>query len=208
MVTDGKIDTKVIALFLLIFTFADFCYAQNKKQISIIRTKMKLSYLQKLKDSKIKGYVVIHNNDGSDVELLEYSDYYQEVTSNLSSAFGVCNTYFKNRQLLSNTKLFYNEPIGLYKEYNKLGAVVDSINSEKGYNFSINELIKKIKSDYKIDLSIKDERHQSVSRDSLPKTHEPVYVIGFDINPRTVRTITISGKTGGIISDTISDYEE
>jgi hypothetical protein len=88
-----------------------------------------------------------------------------------------------------------------------LGVLTKEIDNDAPYHFSLNAVISKIKSDYKIDL-LTPENGLSVHRYIDDVTKEPEYAINIPINEMAFRYILIDGNSGAVKKDFIGQNIE
>jgi len=77
--------------------------------------------------------------------------------SSIINPYKIVKVYsFKNKQLLNLSKDFYSSPVS-YEKYDEKGKIVEVKNYNEPYKFTIEDLIEKIKKEYKVDLGDKSE---------------------------------------------------
>ena len=103
-----------------------------------------------------------------------------------------------NRLLLTGTE-FYKINIGIWENYDETGQLIKKIDYDKPYKFSIEDLIKKMKNEYDIDL-LDVERVSYVSRYEEKKdVNLPLYEVCYkysSLNNNKVEYYLINGTTG------------
>lgn len=134
-------------------------------------------------------------------------DTYVYIVAPVNKNFKKISVYYKNTLTLeSEGKLFVSMPIGIYKYYDEKGNLIKEIDYEKGFeNFTVNDLLIKVKKEFKIDLNNKINE-LSVSREIEKTNKTPMYVIKFPITIDSIikiRHIGINGINGNIIFDKI-----
>ncbi|RYE24063.1 MAG: hypothetical protein EOP45_06215 [Sphingobacteriaceae bacterium] len=166
------------------------------------------SDLQKLQESNIIGYVSFINNEGNNVKLTDNDDNYQESVKISENPFGITYKYDKNSLALrSETMMFYDNPVGFIKEYDQQGNIVNQINNDDGWDFSVTNLIDKMNNDFHINL-MKVALKLSVTRNADVSANVFEYHIFYPLNSTTFRYFKINGKNGAVISDYIGKYIE
>jgi len=125
--------------------------------------------------------------------------YYERIT-NTKSRYGEYREYFQNGKLKQEGLFFNDFMIGIHRIYDKNGKLVDRIDFNKPFPFSIENLIRKIKNKYKIDIADPD-KHIFLSRSTNPSSH---YDVAIDIEDSSglQRWLKVDGVTGRILSDT------
>lgn len=98
---------------------------------------------------------------------------------------------------------FFKMPIGIHVFYDENGKVTKEINFDEGYAITIDQIIEKMKKEFKIDLN-QDEGLQ-ISRDISKEENIPVYDIYIPTGKSDIenRHIRIDATTGKIIFDII-----
>lgn len=197
---------KAVIVVIIIIYCATFPSEAQKIKNSARTKRLDSLDLRKLKQSGIVGYTLIKHKDGKNIELLEDSNDYQENITNSKNPFGICNHYYKDLNLKSNVQLFYDEPIGIYKEYDHKGHVIKKEDCDSLYKFSVYSLIRKFKKEYNLDLSIPKERRNVIR--NYDSTIGSLYIVHFDLNILTFREITVNGNSGKVISNIKGNYVE
>lgn len=135
------------------------------------------------------------------------NDTYVYITKPINKNFKKIFVYDKNTLMLkSEGELFTSMPIGIYKFYDEKGNLIKKIDYEKGFeNFTINDLLLKVKKEFKINLN--DPINElSVSRDIGKKDKIPIYVVRIPVTIDSlikIRFIGINGITGDIAYDRV-----
>ena len=194
------------------------CKGQNNNSIITNIKKDTMEYMDKKKyfeNVKPEGYIFTRPN-GEIVTQTENEDHtFDEQIKILNSPYHIYKEFHTNTTLKSKTTEFYTFPIGITKEYNENGKLIKETNWEKDYSFSVEDLVKKIKSEFGIDL-IQDYRDKKstqmivIRQGPFPVTNSyyPIntafYRVKFlDKNNKTV-LLDISGKDGNIITEIIN----
>jgi hypothetical protein len=114
--------------------------------------------------------------------------------------------YKKTLTLKTEGNLFVSMPIGIYKFYDEKGKLIKEIDYEKGFeNFTVNDLLLKVKKEFKIDLNDKINE-LSVSREIGKEDKIPIYVVRIPVTIDSrikIRFIGINGITGNITYDRV-----
>jgi hypothetical protein len=198
---------------------------KNKKtmeKINIESIKDKFStYKQYVKDGKIceskltqtsKEYNELKGD--TLITVIENYGRYTQIIRNVNSNFKNIKIYNKNLLLKREAGCFgeaietINWPvtgleIGISKEYDENGNLIKEINHDKNYPFSIDMLIEKMKNDYDIDLSVRNQE-QPVTVWRFYENSEQVYCIKILLSTCLTghqRFIKLDGATGKVISD-------
>lgn len=142
-------------------------------------------------------------------------DYIFKINSLKSPITEIRIYYVKNKiiHILGND--FYDISFGIEKEYNENGKLIKETDYEKNYKFSIEDLCKLIKKEYKVDLMVKPDSNIDRSlqyyagrnKTEIFKGYAPYcYNVTFYIQEGGgSKTIFINGETGKILFETIKN---
>jgi hypothetical protein len=102
---------------------------------------------------------------------------------------------------------FYDSSIDIFRRYNEKGEIIEEINRNENFSFSVYDLIEKIKITHKINLN-DGELDRHVFRGIDKEINKPIYKIKYDINKNdgTYKYITVDGETGQILSEGNSQF--
>lgn len=206
---------KIIILLIGICLVQTSCKGQNndEKNDSKNKTKNKKNIIMKKIDEKKlmmfksydkQEYVV---NDTL-FKLDEFEDIYIEIAKPIHENFQKHSVYDKkNLKLKREGQVFDRMPIGVHKFYDEKGNLIKETDFDRGFNFTINDLLVKVKKELKINLN-NDLKGIEISRGMNKKYNIPVYNIFIPVKTEdnsypTKRHIIIEGTTGNIISDLI-----
>lgn len=136
-------------------------------------------------------------------ELYDNGSNFKEITILKDQIIKKAKYYDKQKlRLISETNLFFNCPVGIYKFYNEKGKLIKQINSDKNYPFSIYDLTDKLRTDYKIDV-LTDKAIISITRsESIDGNYK--YFVLYYLNHLKYRSIIIDGTTGKVLEDKIT----
>ncbi|MGF7080848.1 hypothetical protein [Mucilaginibacter sp. UYCu711] len=164
--------------------------------------------IRKFELNKVNGEVNYTLKDGTTIRRLEYQDVFLEEIRKSNSAFTFRKSYFiSTGRLKSFATLFYSFPVASVNEYNESGKLTKSTNFDKNYKFSIYDLAKKIKSEFKKDIMV-SSLGLGVNR-GYEKT--PFYEVSILLGPSAKsnrRVIKVDGNNGNILSDLIQVYDD
>ncbi len=131
------------------------------------------------------------------------------IETDTNNRFGITKTYSrKDFSLLTECTTFSGKNIGILKRYDSIGQVVE-INLDKDYDFSIEELIKKVEKEYK--LNINKISNIGFDRRFVIENNKGkyCYIILF---PNAIhngyRQLTFDGQNGNLIEDKSGYFEE
>ncbi|MFK7002183.1 hypothetical protein [Flavobacterium oreochromis] len=109
--------------------------------------------------------------------------------------------YLESKRLKITGRYFFNRPIGIWKYYDEAGKLIKENNYDLSYNFTINDLAKKMKEKYDVDIfDLKQTRN--VSRYEEKKyLNIPIYEVWSynKTNPLALICFILNGATGEII---------
>jgi hypothetical protein len=109
--------------------------------------------------------------------------------------------------LLKEQQEFYDFCFGITKVYTEEGLLINTINCDQKYNFSVGELIKKIETEYGIDLNNRKTGRYGLSRVYIREKYCYQLFIGVTLNPKgATRIVVIDGNTGKTLSNTVAEY--
>jgi hypothetical protein len=127
--------------------------------------------------------------------------------TNINTAYSSYEVYFKkSRQLKAIGREFYSFPVGISKEYNEEGKLIREIEYDKDYKFSIEDLTKKMKEEYKIDI-LKKSSWVKVMRDKIDSGVIYKVMVYLKENKYSdTKNYTIDGTTGKLMSEKVLSY--
>lgn len=198
-------------IIIIVFAFINILCSAQKTKVKIEKLNIK-----EYKTLPLHPNVVDNPNSGNHVYLyknkvIEYS----ESNGNISIQESVVDSPYKSRKLYSQKslmlireeQLFYGFCIGITKIYNDNAILSDSTDCDSKYKFSTNELIKKMKTKYLIDLTTLQGKTQIVSRDYINDKNCYNIIIYLNSSLKgSTKNIIIDGNTGEVISEFISTY--
>jgi hypothetical protein len=136
------------------------------------------------------------------IEIAELNDKFIKNTRVADSPIEIRKTYYKENYVLkAEATYFHKFPVGISRKYDSKGKVIEEKDQDANYNFSVEALIIKMRSEFGIDIAKLD----SVGVDRRYEGSEYTYVVAIpQIDPiSSMREIKISGNTGNLISDQI-----
>lgn len=136
------------------------CQSQIKNSLKIKNKKMEYFNINNYKDLPADSMYESSDTDlyyllGNDkkIRIFFYKETIQVEESSTTSPYKTIKVYSnKNKILLAQGKEFYNIPLDIEKEYDENGKLIKEIDHEKPYKFSIEDLVKKMNDEYKVDL--------------------------------------------------------
>lgn len=105
-------------------------------------------------------------------------------------------------KLLRESTISYGLRIGFFREYNLKGKLISEVNEDKGYNFELAELKKKIRENYNEDIN---NIHLSKKKTFLGTKYYAVRISG---GGNDYTEIKIHGNTGELLGQVEGEYEE
>ena len=200
--------TILILLFLIIA-----CKAQNSDNL-LKNKQMEYSFLNKYKDweiddnyfSSIDNTHKFYKKEDKRVKitLLEtYSFIKESSVINPYSCIFVYDT--KKEFLIASAKYFYNVEIGVGKQYDNIGKLIKEEDYDKGYSFSIENLVQKISNEYHINLEDIREEAFVKRRKEKDELYYEVHIKDKKLFDK-YRYILVDGKEGTILFDTLYNF--
>ena len=193
------IDIKMRSI-LILCILSYQCYGQGSSQANIEKEKFDITRFQTLKSKGLERDTL---KDGSIITYGEFSGGYYTVLRKSNSHYEVSKQYFSDNLSLNIERHFFIRMlIGIELVYNHYGELINQTDYDAPFKFKLDELIKKIKNIYKIDLY--NDQKATVTRDSSnPKSpYYQVYISSEGVNGyESIREITINGITGDIIGE-------
>jgi len=170
------------------------------KNIVVIK-KLKDNYLNKIKWKNQNGKTKFVEGD-SIIELTNRNDIFLETKRKVNDSTYHFFAYDKKTNLMiASGQYFYKIPTGVFKRYNENGELIETINRDRNFSFSITELIDKIKTTYQIDLNC-TTKVKTISRQFDKSNNRYQYMIIYKNNKNEkLKCLTIDGKTGKILGD-------
>ena len=124
---------------------------------------------------------------------------------------------YKSQKLYSKKTLllvreqtqFYNFCIGITKIYDENGKLTGTINCDEKYRFTINQLIEKLKKDYKVDFSTRKGSGRGIERNYI--NGKDCYNVRINLGTSAksgTKNIVIDGNNGEVISESNHQYND
>ena len=169
--------------------------------------------LEKERDANMKRSFLFSRGlmvDGDTVTTItESGDYYYTKECVKNSAFVMAKSYYKSTlTLYAEGRLFYGFSIGLMKVYDKNGQLIEVLDKDKFFPFSVEMLIKKFKNEFDMDLTFPINNDMEVLRLYSERLKKYIYVISIPVQNDFLssrRFIEIDGTTGMLISDELKE---
>jgi hypothetical protein len=193
--------------FFLIVLF--FLFANAKSQIKNTNKNIEHFDLKKFREHNSNenhfGFV-LENGDKVQQFTGEGGKGFIERTEKKDTPFTIVKAFHENTSLLTKGEEFYNFRVGIYKEYDENGNLTKEINYDKDYKFSIDDLAKKMKEEYKIDI-LKRSPWVKVMRDKIDSGIIYKVMVYLKENKYSdTKNYTIDGTTGKVISEKVLSY--
>ena len=194
----------LICSLMLVFTAMAFAQEGTTEKFDIEafnRNKSGYSWFHTLQDGKKVWEREIHGKG------------YHIETTVPNSAYTDIKVFNYDGNLIANFLNFYNITIGVSKEYDGKGNVTKQHNQDNGFAFSVDDLIKKMRDEFKVDITnTRQVLHVSRGIDTFSEQGIPfygLYVYDFSHGERTTQTIVylFHGGTGELLSTVPGDIE-
>lgn len=186
-----------------------FSIVSCKSQIANTKKNMEYFNIDKFKNLPTNpetGLLILENGD--EVYYFKGSNDkgFIERTEKKNTPITILKAFHENTSLLTKGEEFYNFRVGIYKIYDENGNLTEEINYDKDYKFSIDDLIKKMKEEYKIDI-LKRSPWIKVMRDKIDSGVIYKVMVYLKENKYSdTKNYTIDGTTGKVISEKILSY--
>lgn len=131
------------------------------------------------------------------------NSFYEEAKKKNENLKLVSNYYKTTKTLKNSGSSFYSIVFGVSKFYNEQGELIDEINYDENFSFSVYDLINKIKDVYDIDLK-NTTKIANVIRGFDKSNNKFYYNILFkksEGQEENTKFITVDGQTGEIIDE-------
>lgn len=157
----------------------------------------------KFNKNKIDGHYDFVLKDGTKVSQWETPPhYYVEQIEKVNSPYKTYKEfYYTTKYLKTGGEIFYNFPVGVWREYSEDGKILKEWDEEKPYQFSIDELSIKMKG-MGVDI-MRKQFAVVVTRTTNPT---PAYTVSYPISPTNtddLNIVIIDGVNGNVIAKTI-----
>lgn len=133
---------------------------------------------------------------------------YMQYISIKGSPAAIVKSYYASRKLKSEGKMFFEFYTGTYRQFDEDGNILDEIYYDMDYSFSVDQLVEKMYSDFKIDIlnpyDTKGVPIIKVIKGTVEK--KSVYIISMIATPddlHRLRVIIVDAKTGETLSDKV-----
>jgi len=189
-------------ILVIILYFSLIAFISHAQIPNVLPPKFDIANFEK---HQVSGDYVFTLDNGDRVR--QYGDKssgFVEEIEQKSTPYGYHKEFFPNGILKKAGPTFYEFGIGIHRSYNEKGKLVDSINIEKHFSFSINQLIKEVDSLYHINLLDKSHNNVRLYVILFADRPNPFYFIYIPVETaKDSREIEISGTNGQVLSDKI-----
>lgn len=201
-----KLINSILCVFLL------SCNGQRKEINSplynkIFIKKINKNYLGGIRKIDKKNQKIQFVENDSVVEFTNEGTYFIETRRKKNEEiFNFFSYRKKDSSMFASGTIFHDIPIGFFRRYNEKGKLIEEINRDENYSFSVYELIEKMKIEYQIDLN-NVAQQVYVYRDFNKRLQEYVYIIRFydkTIINSQLRYIMVDAKTGNTVGEGIT----
>ena len=184
----------LLLLPVIVLYFTTPCRAQqfiiNDKEL----TTMKTFDMERFNRNAINNVYEFHWKDDLYVTQRKLKDYYLEHIIKKDTPLKKNKAYYFSGSIKFEANLYYDCLIGITKYYDESGKLIKEVDEDAPYKFSLEDVIKKVKTEYNIDLT-KPRPRMNMSR----ATHYGAsfgYEEGGD--PRSREMIYLDGNTGKV----------
>lgn len=192
-----------LSIFIISLLFASCSTTLRDTKNNLNNYKMNKFDIEKFKSQKVninEKYTEVYND--TIIEVAEYADRFIKNTRGVNSPIENRKVYDKkNYSLIAEVNYFHKFPVGISRKYDSEGQIIEEKNQDEKYDFSVDELINKMKNEFNIDL----RKFDDVGVDRRYEEPDYIYVIILPSNKliNSVREIKINGANGNLISDSI-----
>ncbi|MFK7002185.1 hypothetical protein [Flavobacterium oreochromis] len=203
---------KKIFILLIFFVFKN-CSGQikngndkNMEKFDIVK------YNELLKDSFFADYGYYYAENGDRIQIFKGSNnkgFVQKIIKK-DSPFKIYKSYFENLYLQTESNFFYDFQIGISKEYDDNGNLIKEINNDIDFKFNVEDLIKKMKESYNIDIMNTKIIHAIVRNSKDVRIKKSYYHIIVKSGIAVYKEFLIDGNSGDslFILENKRDYEK
>lgn len=189
----------LIGIFLLPITSG----AQTKKDYvnhSKERSKMKSFNRSEFNRHKKNGRHVFKLEDSSTVTQIESTDIFAENVMMPNKLTEHRKTFYKTGQLKAEGTYFYGFPVGVGKQYDERGNVVKTIDWDRPFKFSIDDLSEKMKK-----LGIDIQQPGTGIRVHRTQNPKPTYQVSCPVDGSlyVTKVFVVDGITGEILDESV-----
>jgi hypothetical protein len=200
---------------LLFFLWAVLLYSCNSQsQLVNKKTKKNMEYfnIEKYKDweydtdwfsDKTSKFLKKESNR---VEISFYNSGIKVSLSNINTRYEKVKGFSNlTKGLIIESNNFYNFRIGKDIYYDENGRVTKEVDNDAPYKFSIDQLIKKIKKDYDVDIEKKTKTVHVRRWLSFELNHKPLYCVSYDLKDESQKWkfVLVDGNTGETLFTTL-----
>lgn len=135
--------------YLLILSFLVLIDGQAQETINVEKFD-----IRNFNDRVAAGTTTFTLENGDKVQQFTGSEgkgYVERITRD-DTPYGIVRVYHPNGFLHIQGKEFYGFPIGVYREYSETGKLIKETNYDEPYKFSVDDMAKKMKEEYNIDI--------------------------------------------------------
>ena len=186
---------------------------------SILGCKSQIVKTNNMENFDLKKFRENNSNENHIGFLLENGDKVQQFTGGSGKGFveriekknipfTIVKAYHENTVISSKGEEFYDFPIGTWQYYNEIGNLIKEVNYDKEYKFSISNLAKKMKDEYKIDILLKSPWIRTLRDKSNIGVIYKVIVFLNESKYSDTKNYIIDGNTGKTISEKVLIYQE
>jgi hypothetical protein len=148
------------------------------------------------------------NEDGDLVIRYEFDDVFQEDLIRANTSIKLSKIFDKNTlRLKSEGEFFHGFAIGVHKTYDENGQIIEEVDNDLPYSFSLDDVRQKILTEFGKDIMDAGQR-ASVSRSTNPAPHYVVVIPLTSLLTGNSRAITLNGGTGAIEADEVIEYTD
>ena len=201
----------LVKIFLILFVFSGLAHAKQCIIEELDRydnsQKFDLENYNKLVKKNTRIDVDKHGNKVEN-QPLGNGEYRQFITI-LDTPYLVEKRYDANGSLYSFSRHIHDMEFGKSKSYDKKTGTLTIYDMDKDYKFSLCDLIKKMASEYSINIEDKHTLYKLSRTIDEEKSNRPIYLVVVHVNPNPnipIFEFKVDGTTGEILKIGYGDY--
>jgi uncharacterized protein YqfB (UPF0267 family) len=194
---------KIFVKLIIISCFFTFCKAQEIQKDSI---KFDLAKFRNMELDKQYSSSIFFKNKDKRIQI-QYSDYsIAIIETNINNRYGITKTFSsKDNSIKTECNTYDKINIGILKRYDDNGKITE-IDLDKDHPFTIEDLTKKLKKEFNIDLNDSKIGINRIYKDQGNPFCYGLYIYNKTMN--SVRQLTFSAINGELIEDKMTNLEK
>ena len=179
------------------------CESINKyfSSIKVFKNKkMELFDYEKYNELKNENSNFYFANDSTKIEFEEFDDVFSQQTINVNTLFSTIKNYNKVSKLLESETLFFqSNPIGVSEKFDSDGNVINQINYDSFFPYTLDQLHIDFISNYNINIFDINQKCNVIRESDIEPF--PYYQISQPLENGKLRFFFVNGINGNVISE-------